>query len=121
MRFFCMVSTSRQNVPLHQMKFHVEGDECALVGTWHEGKPYRPNKAQFRAALPARWRAAFDREQAFWHDKDGPQCTISLSDRRGNYVATVYCNACPDAPPADNDAFGRRDHSEIFNHKRAES
>lgn len=90
MQFFCMINGTPRNVP--NMKFHVDGEECALVGTWHDGKPWRPNKAQFRAALPARWRAAFDREQSFWHVEGKPQCHISLSDRRGKYLATIYCN-----------------------------
>ena len=90
MRFFCMINGTPRNVP--NMKFHVDGEECALVGTWYNGKPWRPNKEQFRAALPARWRKAFDREQSFWHVKDGSNCHISLSDRRGRYLATIYCN-----------------------------
>lgn len=95
MRFFCMVNGNPHNVPLRQMKFHVDGEECALVGTWHNGKPWRPNREQFREALPARWRKAFDRAcdgLVFWHDNGKPQCHISLSDRRGKYLATIYCN-----------------------------
>lgn len=94
MQFFCLVNGTPKNVPISQMKFRVDGDECALVGTWHNGKPYAPNRQQFRAALPYRWRKAFDREcqgLAFWHDDRLKQCHISLSDRRGRYLATVYC------------------------------
>lgn len=94
-RFFCMINGTPRNV--RNMKFHVDAEECAIVGTWHAGKPWQPNRAQFRAALPARWRPAFDRESHFWHDsvagsvKKG-QCRISLSDRRGLYLATIYCS-----------------------------
>lgn len=99
MEFFCMVNGTPNNVPISQMKFHVLGDECAIAGTWVDGKPYTPNKAAFRAALPYRWRKAFDRAcegLAFWHDyapgsgKPG-KSQINLSDRRGKYLATVYC------------------------------
>lgn len=92
MEFFCMVNGTPRNVP--NMKFHVPGDECAIVGTWHDGKPYAPNKAAFRAALPYRWCAAFDREGEFvpfWHDRYAPQCRVNLADRRGRYLATIYC------------------------------
>ena len=91
MQFFCLVNGTPRNVPLSQMKFTVEGRECAIAGTWDNGKPYEPCRAQFRESLPYRWRAAFDREQFFWHDKDKPQCAINLSDRRGRYIATIYC------------------------------
>lgn len=91
MKFFCMVNGDPHNVTLEQMKFHVDGEECALVGTWHEGKPWRPDKAQFRAALPYRWRQAFDRALAFWHVDGEAQCHVALHDRRGRYLATVYC------------------------------
>lgn len=94
MRFFCLINGTPRNVP--NMKFYVDGVESAIAGTWHDGKPWTPNKAQFRAALPARWRKAFDRECAngiaFWHEKNGrAQCHISLSNRRGKYLATIYC------------------------------
>lgn len=93
MQFLCLINGTPANVKTENMKFRVDGDECAIVGSWHNGKPYRPNREQFRAALPYRWRAAFDREQAFWHSKEGgaEQCKISLSDARGRYLATIYC------------------------------
>lgn len=94
MQFFCLVNGTPNKVPLHQMKFKVDGDECAMVGTWYNGKPWQPNKEQFRAALPSRWRQAFDREYqgvAFWHDRHKDQCNISLSDARGRYLVTIYC------------------------------
>lgn len=97
MRFFCMINGTPRNVP--NMKFHVDGLECTLVGTWHNGKPYEPNREQFRAALPQRWRKAFDREckgLVFWHETGvgknySPQCHVSLSDARGRYLTTIYC------------------------------
>ena len=89
-----MVNGTPSNVPKHQMKFHVAGAECALVGTYHNGKPYEPNRLDMRASLPARWRKAFDRAcegLTYWHDNNKALCTLNLSDRKGRYLATVYC------------------------------
>ena len=72
----------------------VPGVLAAIVGTWVDGRPWRPDPVAFRAALPFRWRKAFDRDGAFWHDKRdnaAPAYTV-LRDRRGRYLATVYCN-----------------------------
>lgn len=91
MKFFCMVNGTPRNIPAVQMKFHVAGVEAALSGTWVDGKPFSPDPAEFRAALPYRWRKAFDRDGAFWHDRDIPRCRVTLRDRIGRYLATVYC------------------------------
>ena len=105
MQFLCLVNGTPRSVPISQMKFRVDGDLCHVVGTWHEGKPYAPNREQFRAALPQRWRKAFDRACAgvpFWHGKHTEQCSISLSDRRGRYLATVYCQPIQDPDATDS-------------------
>ena len=98
MNYFCLINGAPFCVPVSQMKFHVDAKEkFGLVGTWHNGKLYSPDMEQFRATLPYRWRAAFDRETAkgslgFWYDNDNSdRCHISISDRRGKYLATVYC------------------------------
>lgn len=93
MEFFCTVNGTPRNVPLSQMKFRVPGTPAALVGTWVDGRPWRPDPVAFRAAIPFRWRKAFDRDGLFWYDKYNnatPAHTV-LRDRRGNYLATVYC------------------------------
>ena len=95
LRFFCMVNGSHKGVPLAQMKFHVSAAGAGLIGTYVDGKPYVPDAAAFRAALPYRWRKAFARDGAFWHDKhsDKAGCRTTLRDNRGRYIATIYCFA----------------------------
>ena len=99
MEFFCTVNGTPRNVPLSQMKFRVPGTLAALVGTWVDGRPWLPDPAAFRAALPFRWRKAFDRDGAFWHGEGSAY--VTLRDRRGRYLATVYCNpVMPRSVPA---------------------
>ena len=89
MKFFCVVNGERK--PGVTMKFHVPAVECGIVGTWVDGKPWQPCPESFRMALPYRWRLAFDRAQGFWHVDGKAQCYVTLTDRRGKYLATVYC------------------------------
>ncbi|GLO68623.1 hypothetical protein MACH17_01400 [Phaeobacter inhibens] len=94
MDFFCLVGGTPYNVPTSQMKFTVGGEQAAICGVYENGIPYRPDREQFRAALPYRWRQAFDREMSnggFWFDKRRPKALISLSDVRGKYLETIYC------------------------------
>ena len=52
-----------------------------------------------RAALPARHRPAFDRREGdFWFDRDrnnGP-AALTLRDRRGRELTTIYCQPIAD-------------------------
>lgn len=68
--------------------------ETGLVGFYHGGKPWTPDRAAVRAALPYRWRPAFDRAGAFWSDARDNRAPhyVALSDRRGRPLTTVYAN-----------------------------
>lgn len=99
MKFDCFINGTPRNIPVSKMKFVVPASECIIAGTWVNGKPWEPERKAFRESLPSRWRKAFDRAcdgLAFWHDSvpgrlEKGKCHISLSDRRGRYLATVYC------------------------------
>ena len=91
MKFFCLINGTPKNVATKNMKFEVRGEEKALVGAAHDGKSYEPNRAEFREKLPHRWRKSFDRELFFWHDEKRKHCRINLKDRRGKYLATIFC------------------------------
>lgn len=88
-QFVCRIDGAPHNVS--NKEFRVAAEECALVGTWYAGRPWRPDTAQFRAALPYRWRAAFDRGSMFWRTSDTDECHTCLYNTRGKPLATVRC------------------------------
>lgn len=92
MEYLALINGTPRNVP--QMKFRVPAETHAgLVGDWHAGKLYRPDNAALRAALPHRWRKAFDRSQ-LWHVENAARRSegfrVPLHSARGRYLATVY-------------------------------
>lgn len=93
MRFHCAVGGSF-NFPIHQMKFQVDAVEAGLVGAYHGGKPYQPDRAQFRAALPYRWRKAFDRAEfhMLGNVPNDKVVRVHLHNRRGHYITSIYCH-----------------------------
>ena len=44
----------------------VPAREAGLVGDYHNGKPHQPDNAALRAAIPFRYRKAFDRTMTWW-------------------------------------------------------
>lgn len=108
MIFDCFINGTPHNIPARKMKFTVPGRECAIAGTWVNGKPWEPERTAFREALPKRWHKAFDRAcdgNPFWHAvascrPDKGRCHVSLSDNRGRYLATVYCVPAKGEPRA---------------------
>ena len=77
------------------------------AGVWHQGEPHTVDLSALCARLPYRWRKAFDRSGALWWPKSAclpakgfdiaanetPQGHMTLHDRRGKYLTTVYLNA----------------------------
>lgn len=52
-----------------------------------------PHRAEVRAALPSRYRKAFDRDGGcFWYDKNNPEaaCHLTLRDYRGKYLNQIH-------------------------------
>lgn len=51
-----------------------------------------PDRAAIAAALPYRFRKAFDRAGGFWFDKnrETSPAHVTLRDRRGKYLTTLY-------------------------------
>lgn len=64
-----------------------------IAGHWRNGKLWIPDAASIRAALPFRYRAAFDRAcGVFWFDargKDFP-ASMRLESSRGKPLVTLY-------------------------------
>lgn len=75
---------------------------AALAGFYDESgrDNVTPDRAQVRAALPYRWRKAFDHSGSFWFDKDAridaagkmtPSAAyMHITNKRGRTLATVY-------------------------------
>jgi hypothetical protein len=64
-----------------------------LAGHWRDGKLWIPDAAAIRAALPFRYRAAFDRAcGVFWFDKRGKDfpASMHLNSSRGKWLVTLY-------------------------------
>ena len=68
-------------------------DTGGMVGHYVDGKCLTPDAAAVRAALPYRYRKAFDRAGGcFWfnaHDNWAPSC-LRLIGSRGQWLNTVY-------------------------------
>lgn len=63
-----------------------------ITGHLAKGQLVTPCKDSIRAALPFRFRAAFDRDSSVWFDKHKPDypCRIHLTNRRGKAMVTLY-------------------------------
>ncbi len=67
---------------------------AGLVGFYDAGIPYRPDNDAVRAALPYRWRKAFDRaDSAWWFNEAGTTATAKIHTARGRYLTTIYAHA----------------------------
>ena len=74
----------------------VGATESGLVGAYCDGAPYRPDESAVRALIPYRWRAAFDRNRAWWWPNETgvrPWAYRSLHDRNGKHLTTIYAHA----------------------------
>jgi len=71
--------------------FAVSGVEAGVVGFYVDGKPYRPNNQEVRAALPFRYRKAFDRAHGAWWF-NGNAAHVALRSARGAHLVTLYAN-----------------------------
>jgi hypothetical protein len=74
----------------------VKAAERGLTGVYREGKPYGPDMSAVRECLPFRFRKAFDRAGGTWWFISGEEeraSYVTLRDRRGKYLATIYANA----------------------------
>lgn len=71
--------------------FAVDSVEAGMIGCYRDGKPYRPNNEAVRAALPYRYRRAFDRAHGAWWF-NGDSAHVALRGYRGNYMVTLYAN-----------------------------
>lgn len=78
---------------------NVQAVEAGLVGFYHGGKPWTPDRTAIRALLPHRWRAAFDRAGGFWSDAhhNATPAYVHVTDRRGRHLTTVYAHPVPPA------------------------
>lgn len=71
----------------------VRGVPAGLIGVYGpDGVPLTPDKAQVRAALPHCYRAAFDRDDAFWFTKDDHlgNATCYLRGARGRVLGSIW-------------------------------
>lgn len=68
----------------------VKGVEAGVIGYYHEGKPYAPDRDAIEQALPACYRKAFQRSGGnFWFDtKDN--ATLTLCNPRHKVLATIW-------------------------------
>jgi hypothetical protein len=68
--------------------------KAVLAGHWRERELVTPSLPDTRAALPYRWRKAFDRAGSFWFDArdQAAPATMTLRNRRGGYLATLYAH-----------------------------
>jgi len=87
--------------------FTLPAAPAMVAGVWHGGELHTVDRDALRALLPYRWRKAFDRAGALWWPKSAclpakgfdirenekPQGHMTLHDRRGKYLTTVYLNA----------------------------
>lgn len=82
--------------PVKGFSATVGAQPSGLVGVYRQGVPYEPDRAAIRAALPHYYRAAFDRNKgSFWFERDREECNayLTLYDRRGKHLNTIYANA----------------------------
>ena len=79
----------------------VEDNEAFRAYPLIDGKHLRPDYAAIRQALPHYHRKAFDRAQGWWFPltmraavgyaiNGDNQCSLTLSDRRGRLLGTIY-------------------------------
>jgi len=72
----------------------VRAVERGLVGVYRAGKPYGPDRAAIREALPHYYRKAFDRaDGTFWLTEGTENFHVDLRDARGRYLNRVYAMA----------------------------
>lgn len=78
--------------PGNWQKRRVPAVQAMLVGHYENGNAYKPDREAVRAALPAMYRKAFDRDGAFWYDNDDntKAAYSTLHDARGRYLNTIY-------------------------------
>ncbi|WP_316227726.1 hypothetical protein [Bradyrhizobium sp. SZCCHNR3015] len=69
----------------------VPGTEAGLVGCYDGGIPYRPNNEAVRAALPYRWRKAFDRAGGAWWF-NGDSAHVCIRDGHGRNLTIIYAH-----------------------------
>lgn len=98
---------------LHDSRGHISGKPrvaaapAVFAGVYdtQSREILKPEPAAVRAALPYRWRRAFDRAASgFWFDKEsrvdekghhrGAPPYIELRDYRGSWLNTVYAIPC---------------------------
>lgn len=72
----------------------VPATPAVLVGWYDRGELWRPDPVAVRAALPYRWRKAFDRAGSFWYDNANKRAPyVVLRDHRGRPMLTLYAVA----------------------------
>lgn len=114
MRFILDWSTSR---PLHNGRRPLVAAVPSPTGIGKYDAATReiwqPDAAAVRAAIPAVWRAAFDRVgHGFWFDKHNNDAVpyLDLRDRRGAFLARIYAfptSAPPVYGPTRNERAAR--------------
>jgi hypothetical protein len=66
--------------------------KAVSAGHWRDGELITPSRPDVRAALPYRWRKAFDRSGSFWFDAcdNSASAFLALRSARGRHLATLY-------------------------------
>lgn len=81
-------------------KAHIPAEKASgMVGHLGPRGLVVPDRAAVAAALPYRFRKAFDRAGQFWFNRhrDSAPATMMLSDRRGKYLTTLYLQPIRDS------------------------
>lgn len=68
--------------------------EAGLVGFYHDGKPWKPDRADVRRFIPTKWLPAFERSTLWWFaEDDDRQGRLDLYDLRGRLLTQVFAHA----------------------------
>lgn len=97
------------------LKFNVNGNgfkgaqvgttapgEVGVIGCYHNGLPYAPDRAAIRALMPHKWRKAFDRATVFWWNREAISCDTARLDvyaLDGRLLTQVFCHAVREDSP----------------------
>jgi hypothetical protein len=82
-------------------KATVSAREAGLIGDYRRGVPYQPLESEVRAALPHRYRAAFDRALKWWQRADMSGRSLPLMcelHRASDHAPMGTLFATPDWP-----------------------
>lgn len=72
----------------------VRAVEAGIIGFYHDGRPWKPNRADVRPLIPTKWLPAFERASLWWvADDDDATARMDLYDRRGRLLTQIFAHA----------------------------